>query len=152
MSCNNILYNHSSYISYNYIFILKHWDWNITARTSKLLSCKLYTVHTVHCHSNTHHFNQHMHYYYTLLCYTFLDYNEAHQTRQDSSDRLIGTSQLPLSDNTQQSQETGIHTASRIRTRNPTSDRAVNTRLRPRGHWGPRFIATGSEYQKSSCP
>ena len=44
-------------------------------------------------------------------------------------------SQRPLPDNTQQSQETGIHDPGRIRTRNPSKKAAADPRLRPRGHW-----------------
>jgi hypothetical protein len=43
--------------------------------------------------------------------------------------------QRPLPDNTQHSQETDIYTSSGIRTRNPSKRAAVDSRLRPLGHW-----------------
>ena len=49
--------------------------------------------------------------------------------------RVIRPSQRPLPDNTQQSQETDIHSPDWIRTRNPSKRAAANSRLRPHGHW-----------------
>jgi hypothetical protein len=48
---------------------------------------------------------------------------------------VIGSSQRPLPDNTQQSQETDTHAPGGIRTRNPSKQAAVYPRFRPRGHW-----------------
>ena len=42
---------------------------------------------------------------------------------------------MHLPDNTQRSQETDIHTPRGIRTRNPSKRAAVDSRLRPLGHW-----------------
>jgi hypothetical protein len=44
-------------------------------------------------------------------------------------------SALPPSDNTQHSQETGIHDPGGIRIHNPSKRAAADPRLRPRGHW-----------------
>ena len=49
--------------------------------------------------------------------------------------RVIGQSHRPLSDNTQHSQETGIHASSGIRTRNPKKRSTADSRLRLQGHW-----------------
>ena len=49
--------------------------------------------------------------------------------------RVIGPSQRPLPDNTQQTQETDIHALGGIRTNNPSKPTAADPRLRPRGHW-----------------
>ena len=58
-----------------------------------------------------------------------------HHSRQDSSGRVASSSQRPLPDNTQQSQQTNIHAPGGIRTPNPSRRAAVDLRLRPRGHW-----------------
>ena len=46
-----------------------------------------------------------------------------------SSGRAIGPSQRPLTDDTQHSQETGIHVPERIRTRNPSKRAVAATRI-----------------------
>ena len=43
-----------------------------------------------------------------------------HHIRQDSSARVISSSQGPLSDNTQHSQQTNIHALDGIRSQNPS--------------------------------
>ena len=48
---------------------------------------------------------------------------------------MISSSQRPLLDNTQQSQQTDIHAHGVIQTRNPSKPPAADPRLRPRGHW-----------------
>jgi hypothetical protein len=53
----------------------------------------------------------------------------------DSSEQVIGPSQIPLPDNTQHSQQTDIHAPGGIQTHNPSKRAAADTRLRPRGHW-----------------
>jgi len=58
-----------------------------------------------------------------------------HRTQYDSSGLLISSSQRPLPDNTQQSQETDIDSPGRIRTCNPSKRAAADPRLRPRGNW-----------------
>ena len=48
---------------------------------------------------------------------------------------MISSSQRPLPDNTQHSQQTNIHTSCGIRTHDLSSRAAEDLRLRPRGHW-----------------
>jgi len=55
---------------------------------------------------------------------------------------MIGPTPSPLPDSTQHSQETNIHAADGIRTRNPTKQTAADPRLRPRGHWNQRVLYT----------
>jgi hypothetical protein len=66
--------------------------------------------------------------------FRFRDHTQTHHTRYSSSRGVISPSQRPLPDNTQQSQETGIHATGGIRTRNPRKRVAEDRRLRPRGH------------------
>jgi len=54
--------------------------------------------------------------------------------RWDSSGRVISSSQRPLPDNTQHSQQTDIHASGGIRSHNPSKRAAADPRLRPRGH------------------
>ena len=57
-------------------------------------------------------------------------------SRQDSSGRVISSSQRPLPDNTQHSQQTNIHAPpGGIRTHNLSRRAAEDLRLRPRDHW-----------------
>jgi hypothetical protein len=63
------------------------------------------------------------------------DHTQTHHSRQDSSGRVIMSSQRPLPDNTQHSQETDIHAPGGIRTCNPSKRAAADPLLRPRGHW-----------------
>ena len=70
----------------------------------------------------------------------FLDHTQTHHSRQDSSGRVIGTSQRPLPDNTQHSQKTGILAPGGIRTCNPRKAAAADPRLRLRGYLDRRFI------------
>ena len=56
-------------------------------------------------------------------------------SRQDSSGRVIGSSQGPLPDNTRHSQQTDIHAPAGIRTHNLSWRAAVDLCLRPRSHW-----------------
>ena len=48
---------------------------------------------------------------------------------------MIGPSQGPVSDNTQNSQEKDIHDSGGIRTHNPGKRAAADPHIRPRGHW-----------------
>jgi hypothetical protein len=48
---------------------------------------------------------------------------------------VIGSSQRPLPNNTQHSQQTNIHALGGNRTRNPNKPAAADLRLRPLGHW-----------------
>ena len=58
-----------------------------------------------------------------------------HHSRQDSPGRVISSSQRPLPDNTQPSQQTNIHAPSGIRTHSFSRRAATDSRLRLRGHW-----------------
>jgi len=57
-----------------------------------------------------------------------------HQTRYDSSGRVISPSPRPLPANTQHSKETNIHAPTGIRTRNPSKTAAADPLLRSRDH------------------
>jgi hypothetical protein len=57
-----------------------------------------------------------------------------HTTLGRTSGRVISPMQRPLPHKTQHSQETGIYSRSRIRTRNPSKRAAARLRIRPRGH------------------
>ena len=48
---------------------------------------------------------------------------------------MISSSQRPLPDNTQHSQQTNIHAPGGIRTHDLSRRAAADLRLRPRGHW-----------------
>ena len=58
-----------------------------------------------------------------------------HHSRQDSSGRVISSSQRPLPDNTQHSQQTIIHAPGGNRTKSLSRRTVTHLRLRPRGHW-----------------
>ena len=53
-----------------------------------------------------------------------------HNTRWDSSVRVISPTQRPLPDNTQQSQKKDIHSPGEIRTRSPSKRAAADPRLK----------------------
>ena len=55
-------------------------------------------------------------------------------TRWDSSGRIVGSSQIPVPDETQPSQEIDIHSAGGIRTRNAGKRTLADSRIIPRGH------------------
>jgi hypothetical protein len=63
-----------------------------------------------------------------------------HHSRYDSSGRVIGSSQRPLPDSTQHSQQTNIHTPGGIRTHDLSRRAAADLRLRPRGHWDRLYV------------
>jgi len=69
-----------------------------------------------------------------LVGQVFRDHIRTHHTRYDYSERMIGPSQRPLPDNTQHSQETGVHAYGGIRNHNPNKRAAADSRLRPQGH------------------
>ena len=56
-------------------------------------------------------------------------------SRQDSFERVISSSQRPLPDITQQTQQTHFHAPGGIRTRNLSRRAVADQRLRQRGHW-----------------
>jgi hypothetical protein len=58
-----------------------------------------------------------------------------HHSRYDSSGRAISSSQRPLPDKTQHSQQTNIHVPHGIRTRDLSRRAAADVCLRPRGRW-----------------
>ena len=58
-----------------------------------------------------------------------------HHSRYDSFRLVVSSSQRPLPDKTQHSQESDIHVPDRIRTHNLSRPAAADLRLRPRGHW-----------------
>jgi len=58
-----------------------------------------------------------------------------HHSRWDSPGQVISSSQKPLPDNTQHSQQTDIHVPGGIRTHDLSRLEAVDLRPRPRGYW-----------------
>ena len=58
-----------------------------------------------------------------------------HHSRQESSGRVISSSQKTLPDNTQHSQQTDINASGEIRTHVLSRREAADPSLRPRGHW-----------------
>ena len=65
-----------------------------------------------------------------------------HQSRYNSSGRVISSSHLPLPDNTQHSKQTDFHSSCRIRTHSLNRRAAPDLPLRPRGHWDRRLWLT----------
>ena len=63
-----------------------------------------------------------------------------HHIQYDSSGWVISSSQRPVPDNTQHSQQTNIHATGGIRTHNLSRRAAADLRLRPRGHWDRRSM------------
>ena len=57
-----------------------------------------------------------------------------HRSRKDISGRVISSSQRPLPDNTQHSQQTNIHASGRIRNHSLSRRVVADLRLRTRGH------------------
>jgi len=82
-----------------------------------------------------------------------------HHIWEDSSGRVISSSQRPLPDNTRQSQQTNIHSPGGIRTQNLSRRAAADLRLRLRGHWDrqPTYLSNRNKYcfrratNRSSC-
>ena len=65
-----------------------------------------------------------------------------HHSRQDSSGRVITSSQRPLPDNTQQLQQTDTDDSVGIRTHKPSRRAAAHLRLRPKGHQDLHLVVT----------
>ena len=63
-----------------------------------------------------------------------ISHTTTRHNRQESSERVISSSQRPLPDNTQHSQQTDFHAPSGIRTHNFSRRAAAYLRLRTRGH------------------
>jgi hypothetical protein len=70
-----------------------------------------------------------------LIHEVFRSHTTTRHSREDSSGRVISSSQRPLPDNTQHSQQTDIHAPGVIRNHNLSRRAAADLRLRPRGHW-----------------
>jgi len=58
-----------------------------------------------------------------------------HHSRWDFSGRVINSSQRPLPDNTQHSQQTNVHAPGGFRTHDLSRRAAADLRLRPRDYW-----------------
>jgi len=65
----------------------------------------------------------------------FRSHSTTNHGRQDSSRRVVSSSQRPVPDNTQHSQQTDIHVTGGIGTHNLSRRAAVDTRHRPSGYW-----------------
>ena len=63
-----------------------------------------------------------------------ISHTQTHHTCQDSSRRVISSSQRPLPDDKQLSQKTNIHAPGEIRTHSLSRRAVAELRLRPRGH------------------
>jgi hypothetical protein len=70
-----------------------------------------------------------------LILEVSTSHTTTHHSRWVSSGRVISSSQRPLSDNTQYSQQTNIHAPIGIRIHDLSRRAAADLRLRPRGHW-----------------
>ena len=93
---------------------------------------------------------------YVMLCYVMLlahqppvgqgllihevsrSHTTTHHSRKDSFRRVKSSSQRPLLENIQHSQQTNIHAPGGIRTHNLSKRAAADPHLRPRGHWDRR--------------
>ena len=62
-------------------------------------------------------------------------HTKTHHIRQDSSRRVITSSQRPLPDNTQHSQQTDFHAPGGIRTHSLSRRATAEVPLRSHGHW-----------------
>jgi len=85
-----------------------------------------------------------------LIREAFRSHSTTHHSRQDSSGRVISSSQGPLPDNTQHSQQTNIHAPGGIRAHNLSRREATDLRIRPRGHWD-RLIVIYVTEQTGKC-
>ena len=79
-------------------------------------------------------------------CLKFLAHTQTHHSPYDSSGRVISSSQRPLPDNIQHSQEKDKHALGGIRTHNLSRRKDVDLRLRPRGHWKRLCITLSRAY------
>jgi hypothetical protein len=72
----------------------------------------------------------------------FLDHTQRRTTvGRISSGRVISSSQRPLPDNTQHSQQTNIYALDGIRTHDVSKRAAADLRLRPRRYWDRHFCS-----------
>ena len=81
-----------------------------------------------------------------LICEVFRSHTTMHYSRQYSSGRVISPTRRPLSDNTQNSQQTHLHASGGIRTHNLSRRLVVDLRLRPCDHWDRHFFEHSSFY------
>ena len=71
----------------------------------------------------------------------FLDHTQLYIPQsEDSSGRVISSSQRPLPDNTQHSQQTDIHAPGGIRNHSLSRREVADLRPRPRSHWDRRWL------------
>jgi hypothetical protein len=86
-----------------------------------------------------------------LILEVYRSHTKTHHSRWDSSGRVISSSQQPLPDNTQHSQQTSIHAPGGIRTHDLSRRAIADLRLRPRSHWNrPSSVTTLSKYSPVS--
>ena len=78
--------------------------------------------------------------YGLLILEVSRSHTTTHHSRWDSPGRVISSSQRPVPNNTQHSQQTDIHAAGGIRTHDLSRRAAADLRLRPRGHWDRHLI------------
>ena len=81
----------------------------------------------------------------------FLDHTTTHHSLQDSSGRVISSSQRPLPDNTQYSQQTDVDGPVGIRTHNHSRRAAVDLHLRQHGYWD-RLLILFREASRRDLP
>ena len=74
-----------------------------------------------------------------------ISHTTTHHNRQDSSGRVISSSQRPLPDNTKHSQQTNIHVPGGIRTQDICRRAAADLRIRPQGYWDRQCLQLGSK-------
>ena len=119
----------------------------------------------IHCESytNQHHLTQQGTFYLlplrnspqlakTSSLSRIYDHTQTHHTRQDSSGRVISSSQRPVPENTQSSQQTDIHAYGGIRTHNPNKRTAADPRpldSAATGTGGSSFIVC--KQQQNNC-
>ena len=84
---------------------------------------------------------------YSLLIHDVSrSHTTTHHSRQESSGRVISSSQRPLPDNTQHSQQTDIHAPGGIQNDNLSRRMAADLRLRPRGLRGQQILYYLTEF------
>ena len=75
-----------------------------------------------------------------LIVEAYRSHTTKQRTQYNSPGRVIGSSQRPLPDKTQHSQQADIHAPGEIRTRTSSKLAAVEPRLRSCVHWDRPFI------------
>jgi hypothetical protein len=81
-----------------------------------------------------------------LIHEVFRSHKMMHHSRYESSGRRISSSQRPLPDNTQHSQQKDIHAPGGIRTHNLSRPAAADLSFRPRGHWDRHSLIDSFKY------